>query len=568
MVKLLKIHWPLIGAVLTFFIYAFILIGLSLNQTQRNYTYPLDDTYIHMAIAKNLALHGQWGIDKYEFTNSSSSPLWTSILALSFLIFGMNHIIPLILNFLIGILLLLVIYVLLRKFRLPSKLIFVTLLLVIFSTPMAPMVLVGLEHLMHNLITILFVYFASKLISDISETNDINIKEDKKLADAFSNSKNFITNSNKDFFALSILAPFLTTSRFEGLFLLLIVGGLLLLKRKISFAVLLVIIGIFPIVILGLISVAKGWFLLPNPVLMKANRPYPLNFETIYFLFRLILIQQLLNNPHILSLLLLAIVILFFRLKTNKFNFSAVEVSISTFILLVTLHLTFAQMGWLFRYEAYLVTLGIMVAVIGLYNSSFFSFSNNSRFKFIDFIENLLLVIILFYTFHSMYIRIIQSHQITPIASKNIYEQQYQMSLFIREFYNGQTIAANDVGAINYFADIRCIDLWGLANIEIAKLKYKNMYNTSEIMRIAKENNVKIAIVYDSWFQKYGGMPSSWFKAGEWMLVDNVICGDSKVSFYAVDTTSKATLLKNLKIFSKKLPKDIVQLGEYTKLKY
>lgn len=566
--KVVKIHWPLIFAIIILLGYAFFLIWLSLNQTEWNYTYQLDDTYIHMAIAKNLVLYSQWGIDKYGFTYSSSSLLWTSLLALSFFIFGINDLIPLLLNFLLGILLLLVVYLLLRKFGLPNKLIFITLMFIIFFTPVVPLMLVGLEHLMHNIITILFVYFASRLIADSSDTNnDVSNIKDEKLSNALSSTKNLIKTINKDLLILLILSPFLTMSRFEGLFLLFVAGVLLVLKRKISYAVLLIISGLFPVVIFGLISVLKGWFLLPNPVLMKANKPYVFDFESIYFFFRLTLIQNLLNNPHILSLLLLAFVILFTRLRANKNIFGNIGISISIFILLVILHLTFAQMGWFFRYEAYLVTLGILVAVIGLYYRGFFSFSNSSKYKFIDFIENLLLIIILFYTFHSMYIRIILSHQITPIASKNIYEQQYQMSLFIKEFYSGQTIAANDVGAINYFADIRCIDLWGLANIEIAKLKYQKKYNTSIIQKIAEENNVKVAIVYDSWFQKYGGMPSSWFKAGEWMLVDNVICGDNKISFYAVDTTSKANLMNNLKNFSNKLPKDVIQSGEYTKIK-
>ena len=42
--------------------------------------YPLDDTFIHLAIAKNLAL-GHWGITQHAFSNASTSPIYVGLLA-------------------------------------------------------------------------------------------------------------------------------------------------------------------------------------------------------------------------------------------------------------------------------------------------------------------------------------------------------------------------------------------------------------------------------------------------------------------------------------------------------
>lgn len=43
--------------------------------------FPLDDSWIHQAIARSLALTGRWSINPGEPTGASTSPLWTGLLA-------------------------------------------------------------------------------------------------------------------------------------------------------------------------------------------------------------------------------------------------------------------------------------------------------------------------------------------------------------------------------------------------------------------------------------------------------------------------------------------------------
>ncbi len=45
------------------------------------FAYPLDDTYIHMAIARTLVQNHVWGVQPFEPAAASSSPLFTIILA-------------------------------------------------------------------------------------------------------------------------------------------------------------------------------------------------------------------------------------------------------------------------------------------------------------------------------------------------------------------------------------------------------------------------------------------------------------------------------------------------------
>lgn len=153
----------------------------------------------------------------------------------------------------------------------------------------------------------------------------------------------------------------------------------------------------------------------------------------------------------------------------------------------------------------------------------------------------------------------------TPIASNNIYEQQYQMALFLKQYYQGANVAANDIGAINYYADINCLDLAGLASNEVLNLIRNNKFNTNNIDELTKNHNTQIAIVYNSWYEQAGGLPKSWHNVGEWTITNNVVCGGVTVSFYAVKPDEKDKLLQNLRNFSKQLPIDVIQSGEYTK---
>src|SRR6185369_13670873 len=43
------------------------------QETGAAYTYPLDDTYIHTALARNLIESHTWGINPGEFANASTS---------------------------------------------------------------------------------------------------------------------------------------------------------------------------------------------------------------------------------------------------------------------------------------------------------------------------------------------------------------------------------------------------------------------------------------------------------------------------------------------------------------
>ena len=74
--------WPLLVPMALLWTVIAGLLLLSLGRTEGHLVYALDDPYIHMAMARNVALHGVWGVTPDGFTSSSSSIAWTAVLSL------------------------------------------------------------------------------------------------------------------------------------------------------------------------------------------------------------------------------------------------------------------------------------------------------------------------------------------------------------------------------------------------------------------------------------------------------------------------------------------------------
>ena len=70
------------------------LVSASTARTGGTLVYPLDDTYVHMAMAKHTALDGVWGVTSERFTSASSAPLWTGLLAGVYFIAGVSDAAP------------------------------------------------------------------------------------------------------------------------------------------------------------------------------------------------------------------------------------------------------------------------------------------------------------------------------------------------------------------------------------------------------------------------------------------------------------------------------------------
>jgi hypothetical protein len=505
-------------AVAVFALAAAVLVAWSLRHSGGQLVYALDDAYIHMAMARNLAEHGVFGVTRYGFTSSSSSPLWTLALAGLFALVGARDWIPLVLNLVFAGGLLLVADRLLSACGVASRARFLALLAVAFLTPLPTLALVGQEHILHAALTLAF---AGLLTSAGAEP------------------------------ALLLLAPFLTAARYEGLFLV-VVGCLVLAARhRLRLAVALGTVSLLSPVVYGLVSVAHGWYPLPNPVLLKgALGGHLTGWDRLGLVPFLGGWSELVRTPHLLALVGVAAIALLTRWRAPS---SPEGTLLLLFVGTTILHLQYAKTGWFYRYEAYLVAFGIVALAVGLHG-----LGPRARPAWLP-------ALLASAALLACGVRGVRSYLETPGAVGNIYEQQVQIGRFLARFHAGQGVAANDIGAICYLADVRLLDLWGLASREVAGAKLSGRYTTPWIAEQALAQGVRVAVIYERWLDAAGGVPPEWVRAGRWRVARNVVLGDRTVAFYAVDPAEAGPLADHLRAFAPELPPGVEQLGPYTR---
>jgi hypothetical protein len=534
-------RWPLLLALLVLAGTTAVLLVQARARNGGRFTYALDDTYIHMAIAKNLVRHGVWGVTPYGFSSSSSSPLWTLLLALSYALSGVREVTPFLLNLVFAGLVVGITYRALRD-RLPQAMVLLALLAMIFFAPLVPMLFTGMEHTAELFLTLLTATLAARALSEDVPT----------------------PGTRRGLLACAALA---VAVRYEGLFLVAVVAILFAARKRGRLALALVASGLLPIAAYGLFSIAEGWYFLPNSVLVKGARQdqalidfvggllpgrHGLTWSSIEELAPSLFFVRLNAQRHISFLVIASL--LWLTYHRGRF-WSQASTANAAFVATALLHVQFADATSFYRYEAYVVGFGVFALFLAVADSPPWRQAGPGWGDRVFRLSATLLLLLLVSA--PLRMRAVKSLAQTPQASHNIFDQQLQMATFLGSFYRGQAVAANDIGAIDFGTDLRLVDLAGLATREPAAYALRRSFGADQVAAVADEYHAQIAVVYDSWFK----IPSRWEKAGEWQIRDNVVCGDNVVSFYAVDPGVLPDLRRNLQAFSPRLPRDVVQRG-------
>jgi len=362
----------------------------------------------------------------------------------------------------------------------------------------------------------------------------------------------------------------LCMSRYESMFFLTPILVILLLNKRYAFALATLAAGFLPILLFGIWSMGKGGFFFPNSLLMKGDiTEKGIMTGILYYWYKVY--KNIIKGAMFIGtiIMILILVVQDFTLnKTHNFKtfLDLIKKHAFAFIVLTTilLHTLFASLGWLFRYEAYLLAL--------LYFALMHIISKN-----ISIARSLMVALSMIFIILSIPVivdRITLSHNIITKAGKNIHDQQIQMSRFLKTYYNESKVMANDIGAITYYSDIKLKDLVGLGSNDVVSLRKKNKVHQiwgrswSEsggdewdwITVFSKYKEYSVIIIYDSWFRinsKADYERLGLIKIGELWIRGNVVCGGNPVCFYTSDETMVEKFKDNMLKFKEIVPNDV-----------
>jgi hypothetical protein len=530
--SLFKKNEALLAAVAILLLFIAVFEWGVLQYTQGTFVYPVDDTFIHLAIAKNLVYHHIWGVTPDDFCSASSSILYPLLLAGLSLIAGPFAALPFWVNLAAGITFLVVVQKWLARQEIGRTAQYVILLILIFLIPLPVLIMMGMEHTLQLLICTLFIYQLSDWLGRQEATG---------------------TNAQRIPWSILFYGFLVTALRYEGVFLVGMGCLLLLVRGRIVPAILLGIIAVLPIVIFGLYSLHKGSYFLPNSVLVKSAAP-PMTVTGLTDFFTDGIFGRLSNSNREYSAVatqrLLFILPLLYLLYLTPLR----KVQTYSYIVLILigctfLHLILASTGWFFRYEAYLIGASIPISgtLIARYGIPSFLKERVSS----TWVTLFLLGILVF----PLVLRAKDAMETVCQSCRNIYGQQYQMARFLQKDYDKDAVMLNDIGAVCYLTEGKKVDLWGLGTLEVTR-GFLNHYTTTHyIDSLDLRKGVKLAVIFDGLFGVY--LTPHWTRVASWRIPDNYICAEAIISFYAVDSATAPQLKKNLLAFQPSLPKGV-----------
>jgi hypothetical protein len=556
----LKRWLPSLGATALLWAAVGVEIFLSVRWNNGHLVYALDDSYILMAMAKNLAHHGVWGMTPFGFTSSSSAPLWTALVGGLYWLLGVHITLPLILNLLCATLAVFATQWVMASLEpeISGLYVFAVLLAMLFFSPVLNLIFIGLEHSLHILLTLLFVFHSAGILARDEEP------------------------SRKSSLTLLALGAGLGSIRYEGLFAIGVVGLMLLFKRHAKLAITLVSCSILPPFVMGAISVYHGWFWLPNSVVLKGNLPMGEAHPVLAF-FSHAANNTFYSGMRVVRLAGAAALLMVWLIARNGANDestqdqNARQVSrltqlwmIAIFLATAVLHMMLASTGWFLRYEAYLMALGIVVVAVPLRNLAC-GIIRSPFMMDLPKLAGITAALVLIFSAPMFWAAGYNAVWMTVPGMHDTYRWHYQMAQFVQRYYAGKSLVINDIGAADFFADIHLTDPHGLADPEIARarLRERGQLDPHILDEVARRRGAKAALVDYNWVEFYGGsfrqvVPSTWLLAGVWKYHNRVVLAPAGLSFYALNETDKDILINNLRDYSRNLPPDVEQAGPYT----
>jgi hypothetical protein len=443
---------------------AIAMVGASWIMTGGEFTYPLDDPYIHMTLARNI-LHGNYGINLGEFASPSSSILWPFLLApfagASFFVW-----VPLVINIVCFVCTAQMLYSFVRQdVSGPMAIVVVTLLTLAFN--LLTIMITGMEH---SLQVMLVVIVALEILKE---------------------------RPNPWLFYPAVIA--LPLVRYEDLAISLTALAYCYWRGMrrgpvVAAAIIIAVVAGFSLFLRSL-----GLDYLPSSVLAKLDAP---QLQTRSNLLWNTWMNFRSNSWHMAfnTLIVVFVAAIFFRLRGK-----ARQIALLLIVPTVGIY-AFGKHGFFDRYQIHILIYGFLMSWALLRN---LPVADNFRARVC-----LPFAVVLVLANFGFVVDMVSA----PLASKNTHDQQYQLASIERDYLK-EPVAVNDLGLVSYYGHQPVLDLWGLGSVDALRARIADP-SGEWIGPIAQRKGVEFAFIYESWFPR---LPASWVKVGELTLPDKRI---------------------------------------------
>jgi hypothetical protein len=512
-------------------------VHTGLRQNGGVFVYPLDDAYIHLTVARNLAFHGVWGITPHGFSGASSSPGWTLLLAIALRIFGVHLMIPLWMNIFFGVFLLVFAFKTFVRWTpdAGALLVFGFLMAIVLLTPLPGLTLIGMEGTLQAACAAALALFSAEVLTREDHPSTVHIAW--------------------------LLAAFAAAAvRYETVFFVLTFAGVALLRRRLGLAIQLGLATALPPALYALYAIRHGVYALPFSVIVKSHQSHAAGPFTVSP-------ANLITSP-IAPIFLIALITLVLRWRSHPSS-GRTQTLLLLFLGTALLHILAGPTGWLMRYEAYLYALGTVSVGLAL--------AENLAHP-VNLVANdqpavqparhytpatIALLIALLPTFQDLFARMHHGFTLPVESAHDRYVEHLSPALFVQNFYKGGTVVANDIGFIGYYGDVVLLDPIGLGSIEPVRLIKSGKELTAATMQSwAASEDADLAILQTDYPNIHDIVPASWLLVETWCYPRNIVFRDHTISFFAPTPEKAQKLRTELNRFKPLSP--LVTRTEYT----
>ncbi len=488
------------------------LLHAILKRNGGQFTYALDDPYIHLALSEGIA-HGHYGINAGEPASPASSILWPFLLAI-FARFSWQMYVPLALNLLAGVAASILIGAAVARWPGPSAGEPLTterwrrglsVIGLVFIGNLLGLTYVGMEHTLQV------------LLAGVGAWGVIDCLRGRQIP--------------RWVLVCTAIGP---SVRYENLAITAAVAMALLGWRQRRRAVALVIASVAPVFAFSLFLHHVGLPWLPTSVLMKGRLAYPGgSLEQRGPTLPQMAASNTFAEPHrlLLTVLLITLAVLSWGERDRLRRFALGGAALAA-----GLHLAVGRFHWFHRYEVYAVFFSVLVILHVAHE--------RERGLLGWYVLGLLGCSYLY----------IQAFEDVPRSAGDVYREQFQMHRFVTDYYTGN-FAVNDLGLASYRRqpDTYVLDLWGLGSEEAARQRDKS---TAWLDTVTRAHNVDLVMDYALWFSP---PPPSWRLLGEVCLNElPVALGDPCVNYYATNPETAGDLQQDFDQFALTIPSGAV----------